>query len=98
MEYRLKRLEKLSGEPVTISSNLEGEIIELDLQKGCKYVVGIDVGDLPPKEARSYLEKTMTTLKEFFGDNQCLLLPRRHGQAQVEVYEIEPVHGEASQQ
>ena len=88
-QYKLQRVEKLSGEPVTLSSDPQGELIELKVGSGIKYALMIDVGDLPPKEAFAFVNKCKETLGDFFGKgNNVLLCPRRRDGSGTEIFEL----------
>lgn len=90
MKYKLAKLKKMTGEPVTVSSNPEGELIELDPDKGTKYVLGINVGDLPPRECYEFMQKIREQIGTFFGEGNVLFIPYRKGEAQVEIFELHP--------
>lgn len=77
MDYVLKPLKNLEGEEVRLSSDPTGELIQLDPDENVKYAMVINVGDLPPVEARKFLEGYLEKLVEFFGSDRILLIPRR---------------------
>ena len=91
MKYKIAKLTKKTGEPVTVSSDPEGELIELDPASGAKYALTVDIGNLPPREAVAYVNKIKDQISEFFGKGNLLLIPRRSdGTTQIEIFELKP--------
>jgi hypothetical protein len=94
--FRLKRKQPL--EPNAEVDILHGddradstvELVEFEPGKNKKYLVSVEVGDLPPAEAMHYLKNAITTLKEFFGNN-VMVIPARNGHPSMAVYEVEEV-------
>lgn len=53
-----------------------------------KYMVSVEVGDLPPQQALEYVKRSHRMLKEFFGEN-VMVVPARKGELSIGVYEVE---------
>ena len=90
MEFKLAKLTKMTGEPVTLSSDPEGELIQLDPDRGIKYVMKIPLGDMPPTEAASYMNRIKEQIGDFFGEGNILYIPTRRGEDEAEIYELHP--------
>lgn len=63
-------------------------VIEVSPDKGKKYMVSVEVGDLPPQDALAYVKRSHAMLKEFFGEN-VMVVPARRGEMSIGVYEVE---------
>ena len=66
-------------------------VTEVSPGPGKKYMVTVEVGDLPPQDALAYVKRSHHMLKEFFGDN-VMVVPARRGEMSIGVYEVEPLH------
>lgn len=63
---------------------------ELDPSK--RYIVHVEIGDLPPKQAHVHLKQVYMTLKQIFsGPGKFVVLPCRNGVLACQIYELEPV-------
>lgn len=91
MDRILKPLKTLTGKPVTLSSDPEGEIIALDPDSYAKYVFVVEVGDLAPGDTADYLKEIAITFEKFLGPDRVLLVPKRSNQDPVQIFELEPV-------
>ena len=68
-------------------------VIEIDPSSNKKYIISVDVGDLPPREAMTVLERYRIRFTEFFGQTKIIVYGLRTGQRPIEIYEVE---GEAN--
>jgi hypothetical protein len=56
-----------------------------------KYLFYVNVGDLPPLEATSYLNKVkeQVRLEGFLPEGRTLFLPTRHNDSRIETIEVD---------
>ena len=91
MDYVLKPLKNLEGEEVRLSSDPSGELIQIDPDPSVKYVMVVNVGDLPPMEALKFMKGYLEKLVGFFGSDRVLLIPKRSADdPNGTLYQIEP--------
>jgi len=65
------------------------DVIEFQPGPSKRYMVSIEVGNMPPKEAVSYLNKMREHLKNFFPEGTLLVSPMRNGHPTAGIYEID---------
>lgn len=90
MKHVLKQLKDVAGQPVTLSSDPTGEILEIDPDRNVKYVFILDVGDWSPDRTIGYMKTVMGQMEEFLGKDRVLIAPRKPGQDGIKLYEVQP--------
>ena len=67
------------------------ELLEFEPGPNKRYMIAVEVGHMPPKEAWSYLSKMRDQLIKggFFKEGTFLLAPMRGGEPQNGLYEID---------
>jgi hypothetical protein len=91
MKHVLKPLKKLTGEPITISSDPTGELIAIDPDRNVKYVMVLDVGDMDNPQIRNHVKSASEMMTELLGHDRVLFAPRATGQEGIKIYEMHPV-------
>jgi len=84
MAYTIRELKAEEGKPFKIA---EGEL--LPLEPGSKYLFAVEVGNLPSRETMETMKKVLVTLTEVLGKNSTIVVPRRNGINQVDIYRLE---------
>jgi hypothetical protein len=65
------------------------DVIEFKPGPNKRYMVTVEIGNMPPKEATMYMQKLRDHLKGFFPEGTLLVSPMRNGQPTNGIYEID---------
>lgn len=65
------------------------DLLEFEPGPNKRYMVTVEVGNLPPREAHSYISKVRGHLKGFFPEGTLLVAATRDGQPMTGIYEVE---------
>lgn len=67
------------------------EVTEIPTGPGKKYLITVDVKDLPPSLASDLLQQAATRVKEFFGQDCAMIIPCGNEYPAVGIYVLEAV-------
>ena len=66
-----------------------GTYSEHSLTPTKRWIVAIEIGDLPNNVVMNHLRQYAGKLQMFFPDKSCFVVPMRHGKPDVKIFEIE---------
>jgi hypothetical protein len=87
--FRLVRVDPLATNARLQHGTEQFEVVEFDPVPGKKYMVSIEVGDNGPSDVAMQLKRLHAMLKGFFPDGSVLIVPARHGEPVMGIYELD---------
>lgn len=87
--FRLVRVDPLATNARLQRGDEAFEVVEFEPGPSKKYMVSIEVGDQGPKEVAMQIQRLHAMLKGFFPPNTILIVPARHGEPVMGIYELD---------
>ena len=91
-KFELAQVTDKEGTPITIGSQLTGEVLEFDPDSNTKYIFTFDMGNLPPDIIRQQLDKWAEMLRVLLGPGRCLVSAKTASdKTPIQIYELRAV-------
>lgn len=86
--YRLVKKEPVASTMLVEGPDASASVVELSPGPNKRYLIHVDVGDLPPAQAQDYIAQVREKVREVMDVGTTLLVPMRNGKQSLVIYEL----------